>query len=120
MNTLYDILGEQNLKLLVKEFYDRVFASEKIGPLFQNDKETIMEKQFLFLTQFLGGPQLYSQKFGHPKMRMRHLPHKITDAAKEEWLRCMNDAIDTLHIHPELKKALYSSFLALAKHMVNS
>lgn len=120
MNTLYDILGEQNLKLLVSEFYDRVFASEKIRPLFQNNKEEIMEKQFLFLTQFLGGPTVYTEKYGHPKMRMRHIPHKITEEAKGEWLKCMKEAIDILHVHPELKNALYISFPAIAQHMVNS
>jgi hemoglobin len=120
MNTLYEILGEQNLKLLVNEFYNRVFASEKIGPLFQNDRELIKEKQFLFLTQFFGGPQVYSEKYGHPKMRMRHLPHHITNEAKEEWLKCMNEAINSLQVHPELKKALYNSFPQIAQHMVNS
>lgn len=120
MNTLYELLGEQNLKLLVTEFYNRVFSSEKIGPLFQNDKEEIIEKQFLFLSQFLGGPQLYSEKFGHPKMRMRHLSHKITNEAKEEWLKCMKESIDTLQVHPELKKALFDCFPPLAQHMVNS
>jgi hemoglobin len=120
MNTLYYILGEQNLKLLVTEFYDRVFSSEKIGPLFQNEKEEIKQRQFLFLTQFLGGPQLYTEKFGHPKMRMRHLPHRIDEGAKEEWLKCMQEAIETLHVHPELKKALYNCFPPVAQHMVNS
>lgn len=120
MNTLYEILGEHNLKQLVNEFYARVFTSEKIGPLFQNDQEEIKEKQFMFLTQFLGGPQLYTEKHGHPKMRMRHLPHRITAEAKEEWLRCMKEAIETLHVHPEFKRALYDCFPPVAQHMVNS
>ncbi len=121
MDTLYNRIGSDNLKQLIDAFYDLVFDNEKIAPLFQNDKEEIKEKQFLFLTQFLGGPGIYSERFGHPKMRARHLPHKITLEAKEEWLRCMRMAIDTLdEIDDQLKVELYMCFPQVAQHMVNS
>lgn len=120
MDTLYSRIGERNLKQLLDTFYDLVFQSEIIGPLFKTDKEEIKRKQFLFLTQFLGGPQLYSQEFGHPKMRMRHLPHEIDNRAKDEWLRCMNTAVQSLDMEPELKIALYNCFPQIAQHMVNS
>lgn len=74
----------------------------------------------MFLTQFLGGPNLYSQEFGHPKMRMRHLPHEITQEAKEEWLKCMKMAINDLDISEGLKVELFAVFPKLAEHMVNS
>lgn len=120
MKTLYELVGEEKLQILVNEFYDRVFESDKISTLFKNDKEEIKEKQFLFLTQFLGGPQLYSAKFGHPRMRLRHMPHKINDAAKEEWLKCMKESIDTLDLTDEVKTALFNCFPPVAQHMVNS
>lgn len=120
MSTIYDQIGSGNLQKLVDAFYDRVFASEKIGPLFKNDKEVIKQKQFMFLSQFLGGPILYSEQFGHPKMRMRHLPHKITSDSKVEWLRCMKEAIGTLDIPDELKITLYNCFPQVTEHMVNS
>ncbi|MEN9440332.1 MAG: hypothetical protein RLZ33_408 [Bacteroidota bacterium] len=121
MDTLYNRIGSDNLKQLIDAFYDFVFANEKIGPLFQNDKEEIKEKQFLFLTQFLGGPGVYSERFGHPKMRARHIPHKITLEAKEEWLKCMRMAIDTLdQLDDALKVELYMCFPQVAQHMVNS
>jgi hemoglobin len=120
MDTLYSRLGSENLLKLVERFYELVFASEKISHLFQNDKSIIIEKQFQFLSQFLGGPQLYSERYGHPKMRMRHIPHRITNEAKEEWLTCMNKAISSLDIDPELKVSLYNVFPAVAQHMVNS
>jgi hemoglobin len=120
MATFYEHLGEENLRRLVDEFYERVFVSEKIGPLFQNDKHGIKEKQILFLTQFLGGPQLYTLHHGHPRMRMRHLPHRITVEAKDEWLKCMKEAIETLDIDEHLKVELFSVFPQLAQHMVNS
>jgi hemoglobin len=119
METLYTKIGGNKLMQLVDVFYDKVFLSEKIAPLFKNDKEEIKEKQFLFLSQFLGGPQLYTEKYGHPKMRARHLPHAITEDAKNEWLRCMKLAIETLDLSDDLKIALYNCFPAVAQHMVN-
>lgn len=120
MVTLYQQIGPEQLVKLVDSFYNLVFASEKIGPLFiHSDKVLVKKKQFLFLTQFLGGPVLYSQEFGHPKMRMRHLPHQIDNAAKEEWLSCMKQAIETLEIGRDLKVELYNCFPQLAEHMVN-
>lgn len=119
METLYSKLGPDMIRMLVDRFYESVFASPIIGHLFQTDKRVVKSKQYMFLTQFLGGPTLYSQQYGHPKMRMRHLPHAITNEAKEEWLRCMKDAIETLPIEAELKTALFNVFPQIAQHMVN-
>lgn len=118
--TLFEKIGSDNLKKIVEAFYARVFASEVIGGLFQTDKNLIVEKQYQFLTQFLGGPQLYTEVYGHPKMRMRHLPHAINESAKDEWLKCMNEAIhEVLSDDTELADALYQCFPPVAQHMVN-
>ena len=119
-NTLYDRLGEENLKLLVGYFYDLVFEDEQIKHLFKNDKSEIKEKQFMFLTQFLGGPQLYSEKLGHPRMRARHLPHRITHTDAVAWLKCMSAAIDKLEIPDTLKEELFERFPQTAFFMVNT
>lgn len=118
--TIYELLGKENLEMLVEEFYELVKNDPVIKGLFKNDFEEIKHKQLLFLTQFFGGPPLYSEKYGHPMMRKRHLPHKIDHGAKEAWLNCMRQAIDKLPIDKKLKFALYSSFPKLAEHMVNS
>lgn len=120
MENLYGKIGAENIKLLVNGFYEYVFQSPKIEPLFRTDRNEIKRKQELFLTQFLGGPPVYSMEFGHPKMRMRHLPHKITEEAKEEWLRCMKQAIADLPVSDKLKEELFSIFPKVAAHMVNS
>jgi hemoglobin len=117
--TLYYRLGEENLKLLVDRFYDLVFANEQIAHLFKNDKEEIKGKQKLFLTQFLGGPQLYSEKFGHPKLRARHMPHPIMEKDATAWLYCMSQAIATLPVSEELKDELFARFPSTAMFMVN-
>ncbi|MGB0933127.1 MAG: globin [Lishizhenia sp.] len=118
--TLYEILGEQTIKELVNRFYERVLKDEKIKHLFTNDIEVIKDKQFRFLCQFLGGPQYYIEKYGHPKMRMRHLPHAISEEGKEAWLGCMKKAIDSLNLGDNLSRALYDCFPKIAQHMVNS
>lgn len=121
MLTMYEKLGDERLQKLVDAFYERVFASEIIGPLFnQTEKDIIKDKQFCFLTQYLGGPLRYFEKYGNPKMRMRHLPHKIDQAARDEWLKLMKEAIYTLDWDEKNKEALYNCFPTLASHMMNS
>ena len=72
------------------------------------------------MTQFLGGPQRYMEKYGPPKMRLRHMPHAITNEAKDEWLRLMEASIQELDLAENLKVALYNCFPQVAQHMVNS
>jgi hemoglobin len=117
--TLYERLGQQNLQLMVDRFYDLVFAHEQIAPLFKTDKEVIKEKQRLFLTQFLGGPPLYSERYGHPQLRARHLPHPITQDDAEAWLSCMSTAVTSLDIDEQLKDELFKRFVPTAMFMVN-
>ena len=118
--TIYQQIGEENLQLLVNRFYDLVQQNAIISPLFKGDFDLIRKKQFMFLSQFFGGPQLYTIAFGHPRMRMRHMPHKITVEAKEEWLKCMRQSVNELDIDEKLKEIVYSAFPNVAQHMVNS
>lgn len=118
--TIYELLGDENLKALVDAFYSRVYTHQTLIPLFDNDINEVKDKQFCFLSQFLGGPQRYNEKYGPPRMRMRHMPHKIDNEAKEAWLQCMKEAIATLDVEDRLKVALYNCFPKLANHMVNS
>ena len=119
MDTLYNKIGSIKLRKLVDKFYDIVFFDSEISHLFYSENSLIRDKQYCFLTQFLGGPMLYSEKYGHPKMRARHLPHAIGEKEKDEWLRCMRLAIDTMEFDPELGDALFNCFPTVAQHMVN-
>ena len=117
--SLFERVGAENIQLLVDRFYDLVFTNEQISHLFKNDKEEIKGKQRLFLTQFLGGPALYSAQYGHPQMRARHLPHIIHEDDAVAWLSCMAKAIATLDIDEALKDELFARFPPTAMFMVN-
>ncbi|SRR5690554_2655127 len=120
IDSLYNKLGSQKIRQLVDAFYGFVYQDPILIPLFHNDIEEIKEKQYMFLTQFFGGPRLYIEKYGPPRMRMRHLPHKIDQKAMEAWLLCMKKAIATLDLPEKDAQSLYNSFPKLAQHMVNS
>jgi hemoglobin len=119
--TLYERLGAENLKLLTDYFYDLVFENEVIKILFsKTPKAEIKRKQYLFLSQFFGGPNLYTEEFGHPRLRARHLPHPITQDSAVAWLSCMSEAIGKLEVSEEIKDEIFSRFPQTAFFMVNT
>lgn len=120
MQTIYERLGDENLEKLVDSFYNKVLADDRINHLFQTDIKEVKSKQFKFLTQFFGGPPRYSEVHGHPKLRMRHLPHKVTMNGAGAWLECMAEAISELPIDELFKEEIFQRFPHAARHMVNS
>ncbi|MDF0726871.1 globin [Cytobacillus sp. S13-E01] len=97
MESLYKrIGGAETLERLVNAFYPKVYADSVLSPLFEGNIEDIKRKQTLFLTQFLGGPALYSNEFGPPAMRERHLPFEITPTRASAWLHCMKEAFEEI------------------------
>ena len=120
MASIHQRLGAENIEKLVDTFYDYVLQDEKINHLFTTDIDLVKKKQYMFLTQFLGGPGLYVAEYGHPKMRLRHMPHRITEEAAISWLRNMRKAIWSLDISETLKIELFNRFPATAAHMVNT
>lgn len=73
----------------------------------------------MFLTQFLGGPSLYSQQYGHPQMRARHLPHPISEEDAVAWLQCMSEALAGLPVDESLKDEIFKRLVPTAMFMVN-
>lgn len=118
--TVYDFVGgEPTFRRLVDEFYARVEADEVLRPLFPADLEPGKRWQFLFLSQFFGGPQTYAAERGHPRLRMRHNPFPIDGAAREHWLRHMLDAIDVVGIQEPARAAMREYFVRASEHMIN-
>lgn len=120
--TLYTEIGEQEtIDKLVDAFYPRVYADPELRPLFEGDMEEIKRKQKLFLPQFLGGPALYSQEFGPPAMKERHLPFAVTPKRATCWLRCMHEAFEEIGLFENpAGKAFYDRLTQVAAIMVNS
>lgn len=121
LKTLYDEIGPEKIEELVNAFYPKVYADPNLIPIFTGDVGEIMMKQRLFLTQFTGGPPLYSNRFGHPRMRARHLPHEITPSRAESWLRCMKEAFAETGLDQSLAgEAFYERLTQVAAVMINT
>lgn len=119
--SLYDRIGPEALAALVTRFYARVAAHPDLAPIFPADLTHTAEKQLAFLTGFTGGPPLYHQRFGHPRLRARHLPFPITPTRARAWLACMNAALrETPEIGEAEARELYAALSRVAAHMVNT
>ncbi|WP_100404837.1 globin domain-containing protein [Bacillus solitudinis] len=118
--TPYEALGgEQVLSELVNTFYQYVSKHPDLSPLFPEDLSETARKQIQFLTQFLGGPTLYSDEHGHPMLRARHMPFAITPLHAEAWLNCMKKAMDDVGVQGVLREYLLERLTMTANHMVN-
>ncbi|MCC3355395.1 globin [Bacillus sp. REN16] len=121
LNTLYEeIGGAETIQDLVNTFYPKVYADPDLAPLFEGDIEEIKRKQYMFLTQFTGGPLLYSNEFGPPAMRHRHLPFEVTPTRARAWLRCMKEAFEENELTSDAAKSFYARLQQVAGIMVNT
>lgn len=116
---LYTALGPEVLDRLVNAFYARVAVDPELSPIFPTDLTETAEKQRRFLTQFLGGPALYTEAHGHPRLRARHLPFPITPARAQAWLRNMAAAMDEIGLAGPVREDFFQRLAVTAGHMVN-
>lgn len=115
----YDEIGAEKLHLLVDTFYGNVAKHPLLIPIFPNDLSETARKQKQFLTQYLGGPNLYTEEHGHPMMKMRHNPFPITPERAQAWLSCMRDAMDKVGLEGKVRDLFYRRLELTANHMVN-
>jgi hemoglobin len=119
--TPYELIGQRHgIEKLVTSFYALVSKDPVLSPLFPKDLTETAYKQTLFLSQFLGGPPLYTEEFGHPMLRARHMPFPITDVHAERWLSCMERAMTGQKLESHLQEFLLSRLKMTAYHMVNT
>lgn len=119
--TIYEAAGgAPTIRDLVEKFYPKVQEHPLLAPLFPEDIRPVMEKQYQFLTQFFGGPPLYSDAHGHPMMRARHLPFPITRERAEAWLDCMRRALAETELPADLQEIMLERLSGPAFHFVNS
>lgn len=120
MKTLFEAVGEERLHRMIDTFYGYVSQDEILLKIFPQNWDEIAYKQKLFQTQFLGGPNLYIQEFGHPMMRARHMPFRITEIEKEAWLKNMRRAMQDVKLEPELQEAMMERYEMVGQMMVNT
>ncbi len=122
VGTFYEAVGgEPTFRKLVAEFYAGVAEDPLLRPLYpEEDLGSAAERLALFLMQYWGGPRTYSERRGHPRLRMRHMPYKIGPAERDAWLRHMRRAMDTLDLTPEQDAAMWDYLVRAAQFMVNS
>ena len=119
--TIYDAIGGAPvIREIVEKFYPKVQDHPLLAPLFPDDILPVMDKQYLFLTQFLGGPSLYSDEYGHPMMRARHMPFPITPERAEAWLDCMARALSQTDIPEPMQKLVLERLSGPAHHFINT
>ncbi|SDN20207.1 protoglobin domain-containing protein [Alkalicoccus daliensis] len=118
--TAYDALGEERLSEVVDCFYGHVSEHPDLKSIFPDDLTETRRKQKQFLTQFFGGPPLYTEEHGHPMLRARHMPFVITPKRAEAWLSCMAQALTEKEIEEPLRSAMFERLSYTAKHMVNT
>lgn len=119
--TIYEAVGgAEGVRRIVEAFYPNVQKHPLLAPLFPEDIRPVMEKQYMFLSQFFGGPSLFSDAYGHPMMRARHMPFEITPARAEAWLSCMAQALKEVGLDPELQSFVLERLSGPAHHFVNT
>ncbi len=114
--------GEAGVRAPVDDFYDRMDAlpeAAEIRAMHPADLTESREKLFLFLTGWMGGPQLYIERHGHPRLRRRHMPFPVNEAARDQWMLCMDQALEATVADPALRSYLSASFYRVADFMRN-
>lgn len=115
----YEEIGAEKLSELIDLFYSKVAVHSDLYPIFPDDLTETVRKQKQFMTQYLGGPNLYSDEHGHPMMRARHMPFPITPTRAKAWLACMSEAMDEVELEPKFRDFYFRRLELTANHMVN-
>ena len=120
--TFYEqVGGEKTFRRLVHRFYEGVAGDPLLRPMYpEQDLGPAEERLTLFLMQYWGGPRTYSDERGHPRLRMRHAPFTVDQAAHDAWLHHMRAAVDELGLAEEHRQQLWDYLVYAAASMVNT
>ena len=114
--------GEEKIHALVERFYelmDTLPEAYGIRKLHPESLQGARDKLFKFLTGWMGGPPIYTEEYGHPMLRARHLPFPIGDEERDQWMLCMNQALEDVVEDEALRQELSMAFAKVADHMRN-
>ena len=115
--------GEEKVQALVDRFYDLMDLEPGYAELraaHGTELERARQNLFWFLCGWLGGPEHYTSRFGHPRLKMRHMPFKIGIAERDQWVACMDQAMGDVGVDAVLRARLKESFMGTADWMRNS
>lgn len=122
-NPHYQLLGgEQGIRKLVGRFYelmDELPEARELRALHPADLSNAQERLFMFLSGWLGGPSLYEARFGHPRLRQKHMSFPIGEAERDAWMLCMTRALEEIVAEPSLRLQLTQSFFKTADFLRN-
>jgi hemoglobin len=119
----YELIGgEKGVRELVDRFYDLMDQLDEVKELRAMHAKNLKgsrEKLFLFLSGWLGGPDLYVQKYGHPRLRARHMPFSIGIAERDQWMLCIKRAMEEMGLDETLRQPLGEALWKTADFMRN-
>ena len=122
-HTLYELLDcEAGLRALVDRFYDLMDLEPQFAGIRAMHPSTLdgsRDKLFWFLSGWTGGPNLFIERFGHPRLRARHLPYAIGISERDQWMQCMDMAMNDVGMVPALQEYMRQSFAETADWMRN-
>ena len=126
-STLYELLGgeangKEKIRRLVETFYDTMDSdpkAERLRAIHSTDLTEAREKLFMFLTGWSGGPQLYIERYGHPRLRARHMPFSIGETERDQWMYCMISAMHKIEIEEPVLTKLATQLYGVADFMRN-
>lgn len=117
---IYDTIGEEGFFRLIRAFYAQVPTDPILGPMYPKDDLAGAEERLRdFLIGRFGGPQRYIEQRGHPRLRMRHIPFAIDTAARNQWVRLMDRALEEAQFPDDVTALLREFFHGVATFMVN-
>jgi hemoglobin len=114
--------GEPGVRALVDRFYDLMDLEPRFAQLravHPTTLDTARDKLFWFLCGWLGGPDHYVERFGHPRLRARHLPYAIGSVERDQWMGCMLQAMQDEGVEPALAQRLAEALYGTAEWMRN-
>jgi hemoglobin len=114
--------GELAILSLVETFYfhmDTLAEAAEIRAMHAVDLSNAHSKLFKFLSGWLGGPDLFIQEYGHPRLRQRHITFAIDSVARDQWMLCMDKTLNEMTMGSDFKESLKLALYQLATHMIN-
>ncbi|MGA2509715.1 MAG: globin [Candidatus Acidiferrales bacterium] len=117
---IYSIIGEEGFTRLVAAFYRQVPGDDILGAMYPEEDRAGAEQRLRdFLIYRFGGPQRYIEERGHPRLRARHFPFRINQAARDRWMQLMNKAFADAGLPAEAEQFLRAFFEQMSTFMIN-